>query len=262
MKNRVILASLVAFTLTAASVKAQSTIAQWTFESQVSTNITRLAAAPGPNNSAENGLNSGASSTTFGQHATAVTYSYPAGDIDNGSGTGIDGLAPGASGPGLPGSGLAGAASSIHSESANGWSVGDYWQFQTSTLGFNNIEVAWDQAGSGTGPRDFLLQYSTDNVTYTTIGGTRTVALSAWTTSSVQPASFLESGFAGALNNQTTVFFRLVDNSTTSIAGATVGTGGTDRVDNFTVIAVPEPSTVLLVGAGLIGMLAMRRRRS
>jgi threonine dehydrogenase-like Zn-dependent dehydrogenase len=34
------------------------------------------------------------------------------------------------------------------------------------------------------------------------------------------------------------------------------------RIDTLTIDAVPEPSTVLLVGVGLIGMLAARRRRS
>src|SRR3954453_15706128 len=51
----------------------------------------------------------------IGFHAGAVTYSSPAG---NGS---------------------------AKSYSANTWAVGDYWQFQVSTVGFSNIGISYDQ---------------------------------------------------------------------------------------------------------------------
>jgi hypothetical protein len=56
----------------------------------------------------------------------------------------------------------------------------------------------------------------------------------------------------------------LFDESAVSANGGTVGTGGTDRVDNFVVSAspVPEPSSLAL---GLIGgfawLVALRRKR-
>ena len=66
-----------------------------------------------------------------------------------------------------------------------------------------------------------------------------------------------------ALNNGSSVYFRLTDVSTTSINGGTVGTGGTDRIDNFTVTAdpVPEPSSVFLIGGlGSLAFILVRRR--
>jgi hypothetical protein len=241
--KRFIIASVVAISLAVASAKA-NTLAQWTFESFATNNVNTA----GPLSPEWGDQTATAIGTAF--HSGATTYSEPAGDID----PTIAAADAGATHAGDP--------SSLRSWSSNGWSVGDYYQFQVSTLGLSSVQVMWDQAGSNTGPRDFLLQYSLNGTSFTTIGGTRTVVLSAWNTSSAQPASFSESGFAGAVDNQATVYFRLVDNSTTSVNGGGVALGGTDRVDNFTVIAVPEPSTVALVGAGLLGLLALRRRRS
>jgi hypothetical protein len=67
-----------------------------------------------------------------------------------------------------------------------------------------------------------------------------------------------------ALNNQSTIFIRLVDNSTVSANGGGVGTGGTDRVDNFLVSAspVPEPSSLALGLFGGCALLAALRRKS
>lgn len=67
-----------------------------------------------------------------------------------------------------------------------------------------------------------------------------------------------------ALNNQSSVSFRIVDASANAIGGGTVGTSGTDRIDNFKVTAasVPEPSIVALGWlSGLACLLAAARRR-
>src|SRR5882724_206108 len=98
---------------------AQAQIAaQWTFESSFGS-ITGTSTTLG-GLSPETGAG-----TASGVHASAATWSSPAG---NGS---------------------------AHSFSVNTWAVGDYFQFQTSTLGLNNILVSFDQTSSGTGPRDF-----------------------------------------------------------------------------------------------------------
>ena len=45
-----------------------------------------------------------------------------------------------------------------------------------------------------------------------------------------------------ALDNQANVYFRLIDNSTTSANGGTVAAAGTDRVDNFTISGTAIPA--------------------
>jgi len=249
--KKFLIASVVAIAAVAVSARA-TTIAQWTFETLATTNAINGSLTPGAGNNTAAVPSDVGTGSALAHHTAASTYSTPAGDLD----PTIAASDAGAT--------AANASPSIHSWSSTAWAVGDYYQFQVSTLGLSGIQVEWDQAGSNTGPGQFVLQYSLNGTSFTPIGGTHTVPASSWTTTSSQAASFQsESGFAGAVDNQATVFFRIVDNATTSVNGGTTASGGTDRVDNFTVIAVPEPSTILMVGAGLsMGLMVMRRRRS
>ena len=261
-KSVVIFLAAFSFALAVQSINAQ-TIAQWTFETNglggVSTS--GLTLAPGANTSpgtalADNGMNA-SSSTASGLHVGASTYTAAnAGDLD----PTIAGFASGATGPGNPGSGAANASPSFHTLSANNWAVGDYWSFTTSTLGFSSVTVAFDEAGSATGPANFGLQYSINGGAFTSFG-TYSVVLSTWNTTTADPSSVSFSG-GGAFDNATSITFRLVDLNTTSINGGTVATGGTDRFDNFTVASVvPEPTALALAGLGGLSLLLFRRQR-
>jgi hypothetical protein len=158
---------------------------------------------------------------------------------------------------------------SAHSFSANGWAAGDYWQFQVNTIGFQNISISWDQAGSSTGPRDFILKYSTDGTLFTQLGSAYQVSLSDWS------ATTFHSGFtftpdlsaiAATIANKASIYFQLVDNSGTAIGGAAVAAAGTDRIDNFTVsgnavsASVPEALPLSFSAAVFLVLLAASRR--
>ncbi|MDX1914063.1 MAG: PEP-CTERM sorting domain-containing protein [Methylophilus sp.] len=222
--------ALILSTLLFASSVNAATVAQWTFETSVPTTSGTFAPEVG-------------SGSALGSHvSTSVVYSNPVG---NGS---------------------------VESFSSNNWSVGDFYQFSVSTLGFSGVTLSWDQISSATGPRDFSLSYSLNGTSFTNYANYSVIANStpnAWSSSTpVSTSSYAyDLSSITALNNQSNVFFRLVDVSTVSANGGTVATAGTDRVDNFTVSAVasvPEADTyaMLLAGMGLMGFVLRRRNQS
>jgi hypothetical protein len=151
---------------------------------------------------------------------------------------------------------------SAESWNSNTWAVGDYYQFQVSTLGKSGIAFLWDQTRSSAGPgqpnpsaANFRVQYSTDGTNFTDALDYN-VPVVTW--GAVPDASTMFSqnlSAVSALNNQSAVYFRL-----TAIQAAQ-NTGGQSRVDNVTVTAIPEPTTVLGLAAGTLVLLAVRHRR-
>jgi len=154
---------------------------------------------------------------------------------------------------------------SANSLSANTWAIGDYYQFSFSTTGYVDMTLSFDQIGSSTGPRDFTLAYSTDGSTFTNVASYSLTGAPAWSAGTPQPVHTYSFDLSAvtALDNQATVLVRLVDASTVAIGGGVVQTGGTGRVDNFTVMLspVPEPGAAAMLLAGLAGVGFVARRR-
>lgn len=238
---------VVAFLSFLLSVRAD-TVAQWTFESSGLGSSTP-SFQPGANSAttnfyAELGLQAG-SAVAIGLHAGAATYTSPAG---NGT---------------------------TKSFSANTWAVGDYYQFQASSVGFQGISLSFDQTSSTTGPIGYSLDYSINGTSFTTFtgytvrtnganannAGTGVATSGGWSSSTTQTGfSYLfDLSSVSSLDNQANIYFRLVDVGSINAQGNTVPATGTDRVDNFTItaIAVPEPSSLSL---GLLGAFALFTR--
>jgi fibronectin-binding autotransporter adhesin len=200
-------AVLIAAICLAGNARAQTTIADWTFETSVPTTAGPYSPEVG-------------SGTASGFHASAAAvYSSPAG---NGS---------------------------PHSYSSNVWTVGDYYQFAVSTLGEGGINISYDQASSNTGPGYYLLEYSTNGSNFTPFGSQYQVLANAspnlvWSATSAHNSAYTIANNLSSipgLNNAPTVYFRVVDNSTVDAQNllTTVGTAGTDRVDNVTITGFP-----------------------
>jgi hypothetical protein len=132
--------------------------------------------------------------------------------------------------------------------SGNYWTMGDYYQFQSSTLGFSTVYVSVDQTGSNTGPRDFQLSYSTNGTSFTNFGSVYSLSnTTSWSTTIYKPEHTRSFDLSSIpeIAGQPMVYFRLVCASNTSISGISpLGTGGTSRVDNFSVSGTLCPAEV------------------
>lgn len=138
-----------------------------------------------------------------------------------------------------------------NSVSLNGWNGGaSYFQFTLDATGYQNLVLSWAGNRSGSGPTNLVLRYSSDG------GSTFTDFTTIPSNNLVNYSTTQDLSSVTSLNNNSLDVFRLV--------GVDAAAGGTLKIDNFTIdgTAIPEPSTVMLVGAGLLGLFAIRRRRS
>jgi hypothetical protein len=216
MSMRYVAAAAAALVVGTSGFAGAAVIANWGFET-VTPPATPDTAAQGPFNP-----DAGAGGAS-GVHVSALTdWTTPSG---NGSATGWN---------------------------SNTWAAGDYYRFEVSTAGFEDINVAWDQTRSSNGPATWDLQYATSTAgPFTTFVDDYTVPIAAtWTSQSADLSSIT------SIDNGTVVF-RLVAQT------AGVNAGGQSRVDNIIIsgTAIPEPATCL-VGAFMLPLLLRRRRRT
>ena len=176
---------------------------------------------------------------------SGATYAGPAANIGlNAVGSSVSAIHASAT-SGWSNSGGNGSSTAL---SGNYWTPEDYYQFQTSTLGFSAVYVSVDQTGSNTGPRDFQLAYSLNGTSFTNVGSVYSLSnTTSWSSTIYKPEhtrSFDLSSIAG-IAGQPMVYFRLVCASNNPIVGIPpLGTGGTSRVDNFSVSGTLCPAEI------------------
>jgi 2',3'-cyclic-nucleotide 2'-phosphodiesterase (5'-nucleotidase family) len=99
------------------------------------------------------------------------------------------------------------------------------WNVAISTKGYENITLSSMQYGSSTGPKDFKVQYSLDNSTWTDVANSTIAVATNWTSGVLNNVAL-----PAETKNQDVVYVRWLNTSTTSIGGATTGTSGTNRM--------------------------------
>ncbi|MGZ4113389.1 MAG: hypothetical protein ACXVP5_13200, partial [Tumebacillaceae bacterium] len=128
--------------------------------------------------------------------------------------------------------------------STNNWKANtSYWTTSAfSTAGYQNVTVTSYQAGSSTGPRDWSLQYSLDNTTWTTVNVNSNamyqVGLANSTSVNWTPGTVNVKLPADAADKPT-VYVRWLNTTATSVGGATVGTSGTNRMSDISITGTP-----------------------
>lgn len=138
----------------------------------------------------------------------------------------------------LPGSTFATAGATTNAARATGWQNGAEtrsWQTRVSTLGYKALTVSAKLRSSSTGPRDFRIQYHVGDTGawLDIVGGNITVADNF--TTGVLDALPLPA----TAENQERVFIRFLMSSDTSVAGGSVTSTGSNRIDDLVIGGSP-----------------------
>jgi hypothetical protein len=119
---------------------------------------------------------------------------------------------------------------------SNGWNGGSgtkYWRTSISTAGFTDIEVSSKQYGSNTGPRDFIVEVSTDGTRWQAVEGGNVHVGNNWSSGVLDTLSLPE-----ILADQENAFIRWVMASDTSVDNGDISSSGTNRLDDVIITGV------------------------
>lgn len=130
--------------------------------------------------------------------------------------------------------------------SANAWQSGSgtkYWQIEINTTGASQMKLSSVQRSSGTGPRDFKVQYQVGAGAWTDVTGATLTVGNDWTTGVLTNVTL-----PSACDNQSSVLIRWIMTSNTNVNGVNngVASGGTNRIDDIYIKGNLETNTYLV----------------
>ncbi|RED65657.1 S-layer homology domain-containing protein [Cohnella lupini] len=115
-----------------------------------------------------------------------------------------------------------------------GWDIPlGYWQAEIKTTGFTNLTLTSKHYGTGTGPRDYKVQYSLDGQNFADVPD----GAFAQSTSIATAVNGLP--LTDEVDNQEHVFIRWLNYTGTSINGSTTQAGGNSRIADIVVQGEP-----------------------
>ena len=126
------------------------------------------------------------------------------------------------------------SSSTTSAASGAGWDSGNgtkYWQIDIATTGYSNLKLSSAQRSSGTGPRDFKVQYSVNaGANWFDVSGATVTVGNNWTTGVLTDVAL-----PAACNNQTSVRLRWIMTSNTNVNTTAVAGTGTSGIDSILV---------------------------
>ncbi|WP_078503094.1 metallophosphoesterase [Paenibacillus selenitireducens] len=118
--------------------------------------------------------------------------------------------------------------------SYQGWNSGNgtkYWQATVSTKGYDNITLSSQQNSSGTGPRDFKVQISTNNTTWTDVPNTTLKMVVSSFNCANNTCKLVEVPLPSNANDQDVLYIRWIVSSNTNTNGSSgIGSTGSSRI--------------------------------
>jgi trimeric autotransporter adhesin len=134
------------------------------------------------------------------------------------------------------------STATISNNGYNGQTDKGYWLISTSTKGFKDLVFNFNTRSSGTGPRDFNTEWSTDGKTWTVFGNTNTTSPTTVKIETTSPAEQFGMVLPAGAANQDNLYIRIIQKTETSQAGGTVASGGTHGVNSLQIYGVKDPA--------------------
>lgn len=123
-----------------------------------------------------------------------------------------------------------------------------YWYLSFSTIGYEDLNLSSKQQSSSTGPRDFKVEWSLDGITWSDVEGSNITVASDFTS-----GVLYETPLPPEINNNEIVYLRWIMTSNISVSGGTVGSSGTNRIDDILVRGRLKTYTINYDGNGNTG---------
>lgn len=142
-----------------------------------------------------------------------------------------------------------GTGATGQARSSSSWVGGEdgskYWVTVISTESLSSLLLSSKQLGSGTGPRDWQIEVSTNGADWSAVAGSAITVANNWTSGVLTNLEL-----PATINNQLQVYIRWVMTSNVSVSGATVAVTGTSRMDDVIITGVNPAAARVMVYPG------------
>lgn len=130
----------------------------------------------------------------------------------------------------------------------SGWNNGvgnKYWQVNFQTDGFENIKIDSKQQSSGSGPRDFKIQYSLDGSDWSDVEGTG-CTISIGNPDKWEASGYISCEMPADVNNRPNVYIRWTLASDIKANGnSPIVSGGTNTIDDIYISGTELESVII-----------------